>query len=102
MELTRAFKLHASSAELRVTRRAADLLDLPETPVLAHWHGEWRTDGFATTVGELKDKATPQKRRGRFQDRCAMARDDQGDARALLDELNKRSGVPVLRRTDQS
>jgi hypothetical protein len=24
------------------------------------------------------------------------------DARALLDELNKRSGVPVVRRTDQS
>jgi hypothetical protein len=60
------------------------------------------TDGFTTTVGELKDKATLPKRRDRFQDRCAMARNDHKDARALLDELNKRSGVPVLRRTDQS
>jgi hypothetical protein len=44
--------------ELRVTRRASDLLNLPEnTPVLVHWHGERRTDGFALTVGELKAKA---------------------------------------------
>jgi hypothetical protein len=43
---------------LRVTKRAADLFGLPEaTPVLAHWHGQWRTDAFATTVGELKTKA---------------------------------------------
>ena len=27
---------------------------------------------------------------------------DLKEAKALLDELNKRSGVPVLRRTDQS
>jgi hypothetical protein len=44
--------------ELRVTKRAADLFKLPDdTPVLAHWHGQWRTDGFATTVGQLKAKA---------------------------------------------
>jgi hypothetical protein len=44
--------------ELRVTNHAAELFSLPDaTPVLAHWHGQWRTDGFATTVGELKAKA---------------------------------------------
>lgn len=43
---------------LAVTRRLADLWSLPDnTPVLAHWHGEYRTDGFSTTVGELKSKA---------------------------------------------
>jgi hypothetical protein len=28
-----------------------------DTPVLAHWHGQYRTDGFSTTVAELKAKA---------------------------------------------
>jgi hypothetical protein len=43
---------------LVVTRRADDLFCLPsETPVLAHWHGSYRTDGFAMTVGILKEKA---------------------------------------------
>jgi hypothetical protein len=43
---------------LLVTRRATALFDLPEdTPVLAHWHGQHRTDGFAMTVGMLKAKA---------------------------------------------
>jgi hypothetical protein len=43
---------------LIVTRNATKLFDLPDaTPVLAHWHGQWRTDGFATTVGELRGKA---------------------------------------------
>jgi len=41
-----------------VTNRATDLWELPDyTPVLAHWHGHWRTDGFAMTVGLLKAKA---------------------------------------------
>jgi hypothetical protein len=44
--------------ELRVTRYASELFGLPdETPVLAHWHGNWRTDAYATTVGQLKAKA---------------------------------------------
>jgi hypothetical protein len=48
----------ALPGELRVTRRLSDILDLPDnTPVIAHWHGQHRTDGFATTVGELKQKA---------------------------------------------
>jgi hypothetical protein len=36
---------------LLVTRRATALFHLPdETPVLAHWHGQYRTDGFAMTI----------------------------------------------------
>ena len=47
----------ALPGELRVTRRLIDLFDLPDdTPVIAHWHGAHRTDGFATTVLELKQK----------------------------------------------
>jgi hypothetical protein len=43
--------------ELRFTRRAAELFNLPgDTPVLANWHGAHHTEGFATTVGELKAK----------------------------------------------
>jgi hypothetical protein len=41
-----------------VTRRFSNLETLPpETPVIAHWHGEWRTDAFPSTVGELRAKA---------------------------------------------
>ena len=44
--------------ELRVTRKLSELFDLPDTtPVIAHWHGTHRTDGFTTTVAELKAKA---------------------------------------------
>jgi hypothetical protein len=46
------------NGEMVVTRRAADLFSLPDdTPILAHWHGQHRTDGFAMTVRLLKDKA---------------------------------------------
>ena len=48
--------------ELRVAKRAADIFGLPDaTPVLAHRHGQWRTDGFATTVGELKARRSLPK-----------------------------------------
>jgi hypothetical protein len=41
-----------------VTRRFTSLEKLPpETPVIAHWHGERRTDAFLSTVGELSAKA---------------------------------------------
>jgi len=44
--------------EAIVTRRAADLFGLPDdTPVIANWHGERRTDAYLLTVGELKAKA---------------------------------------------
>lgn len=44
--------------EMRVTNYAHELFGLPdETPVLAHWHGSYRTDGFAMTVGSLKAAA---------------------------------------------
>lgn len=41
-----------------VSRRLNDILDLPdETPVVANWHGTYRTDAFSTTVGELRAQA---------------------------------------------
>lgn len=44
-------------SELRVTRRLSELFDLPDdTPVIAQWHGTHRTDGFSTTIAELKAK----------------------------------------------
>lgn len=44
--------------EIVVTRCLNDILGYPDdTPVVAHWHGHYRTDGFAMTVGELKVKA---------------------------------------------
>jgi hypothetical protein len=36
----------------------ADIIHLPdETPVVAHWHGQHRTDGFSLTIADLKDMA---------------------------------------------
>jgi hypothetical protein len=44
--------------DIFVTRRLQDFLQLPlATPVVANWHGERRTDAFATTVGELRELA---------------------------------------------
>jgi hypothetical protein len=44
--------------EVIVTRRATDLFALPdEVPVIANWHGEWRTDAFLLTIGDLRAKA---------------------------------------------
>jgi len=44
--------------EARVTRRLADLLDLDDAvPAIAHWHGQYRTDAFATSIGELRGLA---------------------------------------------
>lgn len=41
-----------------VTRRLTDVLALTDdVEVLAHWHGERRTDAFATTVGALRTLA---------------------------------------------
>jgi hypothetical protein len=60
-----------TSTEIRVARRLVSLFDLPDaTPVVAHWHGQYRTDGFALSVGELRALAAqkkpdlPLKRRG--------------------------------------
>jgi hypothetical protein len=42
-----------------VTRRFTSLESLPpDTPVIAHWHGERRTDAVLSTVGELSVKAS--------------------------------------------
>jgi len=44
-----------------VTCRFEELCKLPEnTTVLAHWHGNYRTEAFASTVGELNTKALEQ------------------------------------------
>ena len=41
-----------------VTRHFTAIETLPpETPVIAHWHGQYRTDAFLTTVGDLVAKA---------------------------------------------
>ncbi len=44
--------------QLIITRRASDLFALADdTPVIANWHGERRTDAFLLTIAELKAKA---------------------------------------------
>jgi hypothetical protein len=54
--LTQATFVAVHGDEIRVVRRMTDVFDLPSiTPVVAHWHGGSRTDGFATTVGDLKE-----------------------------------------------
>jgi hypothetical protein len=56
--MARSTFVAAADGNLIVTRRVSDLFALPdETPVVAHWHGEHRTDGFDMTVGSLKDLA---------------------------------------------
>ena len=50
-----------TKGEVIVTRRFTELCHLPDTTaVLAHWHGCYRTEGFATTIGELKSIAEGQ------------------------------------------
>jgi hypothetical protein len=46
-----------------VTRRLSDLFTMAdEVPVVAHWHGQYRTDGFAMTVGELRMLAEKERK----------------------------------------
>ena len=41
--------------EVRVIDRAAGVAELPEdTPVMVQWRGQWRSDFFSTTAGEVK------------------------------------------------
>ena len=41
-----------------VTRYVNNLFKFDDkVTVIANWHGQYRTDAFATTVGELKEKA---------------------------------------------
>lgn len=45
-----------------VSRRLTDILSLhDDTPVIAHWHGQYRTEAFALTVKELKELAKAYK-----------------------------------------
>jgi hypothetical protein len=44
--------------EVLITRRFSSFENMPdETPVIAHWHGQYRTEAFLSTVGELKRKS---------------------------------------------
>ena len=44
-----------------VTRRFSNLFKLPDdTPIVAHWHGQYRTEAFLSTLGKLKAKAKEQ------------------------------------------
>jgi hypothetical protein len=41
-----------------VSHYFTDIQGLPaDTPVVAHWHGRYRTEAFLSTVGELAAKA---------------------------------------------
>lgn len=52
---TKAVFVAIKQKEILVTRRLANLFDLPEeTDVIANWHGKNRTDAFRMTVGQLK------------------------------------------------
>lgn len=45
-----------------VSRRLTDILSLNDnTPVIAHWHGQYRTEAFALTIKELKELAKAYK-----------------------------------------
>jgi hypothetical protein len=47
-----------TDTEVIVTRRFSNLESLPDkTPAIAHWHGQYRTEGFLSTVGDLKKKS---------------------------------------------
>jgi hypothetical protein len=47
-----------TDSEVVITRKFTALCRYPDkTPVIANWHGAHRTDGFLTTIGELKKKA---------------------------------------------
>jgi hypothetical protein len=56
--LASALFIAITDDEVIATREFSALGRLPDkTPVIANWHGQHRTDGFLTTVGELKKKA---------------------------------------------
>jgi hypothetical protein len=47
-----------TKTQVIATRRFDDLTKLPDdTAVIANWHGAHRTDGFLTTIGDLKKKS---------------------------------------------
>lgn len=50
-----AFRVSGDSVTVEVYERARDVLDLPdETPLMVQWLGQWRSDWFQLTVGELR------------------------------------------------
>ena len=55
--LANALFIAINNYEVFATRDFTELARFPDkTPVIANWHGARRTDGFLTTVGELKKK----------------------------------------------
>lgn len=53
-----AFTTVRDDGMLWTTRRAAGLLSSPDsTTAIAPWDGQYRTDAFVFTVGELREKA---------------------------------------------
>jgi hypothetical protein len=77
-------------------------------PVIAHWHGEWRTDGFLLTVGGLKAKAAEwQAEHDKLKAVRAAAREEQKrrteeeerrTLQALQQKYEKRAAAPLTRR----
>ena len=50
-----AFVISDEAVTIKVYDRARDALDLPdETPLMVQWPGQWRSDWFQLTVGELR------------------------------------------------
>jgi hypothetical protein len=51
------------AVEVRIIQRPADIADLPnDTPLMGQWRGQWRSDFFQFTAGELKTYATEHPR----------------------------------------
>jgi hypothetical protein len=50
-----AFIASEDTVNVRIVHKPAELLSFPdETPVMGQWRGEWRSDFFQFTVGQLR------------------------------------------------
>jgi len=62
-----AFVETASGVEVRILTKPVDVLDLPDaTKIAGQWSGEWRSDFFAFTAGEVKRFAAEHPEAVRF------------------------------------
>jgi hypothetical protein len=56
-----AFPVTNDAVKVEVYDKARDALTLPDnTPLMVQWPGQWRSDWFQLTVGELRAAATEQ------------------------------------------
>ena len=56
-----AFRVSDHAVKVEVYDRARDVLALPDdTSLMVQWRGQWRSDWFQLTVGELRAAATEQ------------------------------------------